>query len=471
MDLYDVCVIGAGTAGMPAAGFAAERGLSTIVVEADDRIGGTLHLSSGQMSAGGTRLQAAKGIEDSAQDHFDDIMRISRGTANPEIARLAVDHAADTIHWLLDLGFEMLPEMPVIMYGHEPYLKPRTYWGADGGRTILEAIRPWFEAKVCGGAIDLRLKTQLLGLRAAENGAIEAAIVAGRDGERSVIRAKQFILTTGGYTASHSLFSQFHGGRPLYPMGAAHSQGEGMLAGVGVGGYVRGGEMFLPTFGGVADPDRPGYFGTGGVILTPQHRQPWEIWVNDEGERYVREDIESIDARERKLLEQPLLRFYVVFDQAILDAAPSLSMEEGKGDYRSSFGSNPDYMVAPSLSALAEAMGVPSDRLGRSVADYNRGQAAGEDAFGRVHMPLPIAQAPYYAIRFYGTSVKSYAGLAVDDRLRVVRPSGDPIPNLYAAGEVLGGAAFTGNSFCGGMSVTPALALGRLLGRTISCEN
>ena len=69
-------------------------------------------------------------------------MRISRGTANPGIVRLAVENAADTLHWLMDNGFEPLPEHPIIHYGHEPYTTPRTYWGKDEGRSVSGRTRP-----------------------------------------------------------------------------------------------------------------------------------------------------------------------------------------------------------------------------------------------------------------------------------------------------------------------------------------
>ena len=39
--------------------------------------------------------------------------------------------------------------------------------------------------------------------------------------------------------------------------------------------------------------------------------------------------------------------------------------------------------------------------------------------------------------------------------------------NLYAAGEVIGGGAMTGNAYTNGMFVTLALTFGRLLGSRI----
>ena len=52
----------------------------------------------------------------------------------------------------------------------------------------------------------------------------------------------------------------------------------------------------------------------------------------------------------------------------------------------------------------------------------------------------------------------------VDDGLRVIRRGGTPIPNLYAAGEILGSSQTMGQAACGGMMVTPAMTFGRLLG-------
>ncbi|MBM3516018.1 MAG: FAD-dependent oxidoreductase, partial [Alphaproteobacteria bacterium] len=50
---WDVIVVGAGTAGMPTAIFAAERGARVLMVEHDNRVGGALHYSGGQMAATG----------------------------------------------------------------------------------------------------------------------------------------------------------------------------------------------------------------------------------------------------------------------------------------------------------------------------------------------------------------------------------------------------------------------------------
>ena len=77
----DFVIVGAGTAGLPAAIFASRRGARVLLVDAAREIGGNLHLANGQISAGGTKLQHSLGIVDTPRVHYDDIMRISKGSA------------------------------------------------------------------------------------------------------------------------------------------------------------------------------------------------------------------------------------------------------------------------------------------------------------------------------------------------------------------------------------------------------
>ena len=55
----------------------------------------------------------------------------------------------------------------------------------------------------------------------------------------------------------------------------------------------------------------------------------------------------------------------------------------------------------------------------------------------------------------------------MDKQLRVLNRAGKPIKNLYAAGEVLGFGRTSGNAYVGGLSLTPALTFGKLLGEKL----
>ena len=69
---YDVVVVGAGGAGMAAAITARDAGASVIVLEADDRIGGSTSLSGGVFYAAGTSVQRAREIEDTPDESTED---------------------------------------------------------------------------------------------------------------------------------------------------------------------------------------------------------------------------------------------------------------------------------------------------------------------------------------------------------------------------------------------------------------
>jgi len=461
-DEFDILVVGAGAAGMPAAIFASRQGARVLVVEATDTLGGTFHWSGGQMSAAGTRIQAAKGIHDTPQMHFDDVMRIGRGTADPAIVRLAVENAADTLHWLLDNGFEPLPEHPIIHFGHEPYGVPRTYWGKDEGRSVMRAILPQFEVEVRSGGVTTWLQAELARLTVDEDGAVTGGVVR-RNGEECRVSAGVVILATGGYTANRTLFEALSDGRKLHGGGYPGAQGTGLGAALAAGGEIINADKFLSGFGGVEDPDAHG----GITIATqtiPQLRQPWEIYLDVAGRRFMREDEPSIDARERALCDLKALAFWVVYDEAIRRRAPALfTLDEETIAAR--FDRLPGYQRAESLAALAAATGMDLVNLRVALDAYNHAIETGApDPMGREHRPLPLGEPPFYAVRHVGWSITGFAGLKVDAELRVVTSGGVPIPRLYAAGEILGLGTTMGDAFVGGMSVTPAMTFGRMLG-------
>src|SRR3546814_11789865 len=86
---------------------AARRGRSFCLLEKAGQVGGALLINRGQLSGAGTKLQAQRGIVDTAQDHYDDAMRISKGTSDSAMLELAVRLQGPLIDWLMDHGFEM----------------------------------------------------------------------------------------------------------------------------------------------------------------------------------------------------------------------------------------------------------------------------------------------------------------------------------------------------------------------------
>ena len=171
---WDLIVVGGGNSGLPAAIFAAERGAKVLIIEAASAIGGTLFLSSGQMAAAGTKLQKNKGIEDSPQSHYDDIMRISKGTADKDIVKLATFNAGETFDWLTDNGFKVKEGHPVTGTTHEPYSNARYAWGTKGGMSILKVLEEQIKPHIDSKMVTIKLNTEVTKLIQVVNKDVEA---------------------------------------------------------------------------------------------------------------------------------------------------------------------------------------------------------------------------------------------------------------------------------------------------------
>jgi hypothetical protein len=136
---------------------------------------------------------------------------------------------------------------------------------------------------------------------------------------------------------------------------------------------------------------------------------------------------------------------------------------------------------APTLAALAQALGLPGAAFEATVAAFNVDARRGVDTvFGRGsdiyqrhlgdadHHPnpclAPIEQAPFYAVAVQPADLGMAAGIVTDEWARVLSTGGLPISGLYACGNdmqsVMNGA-YPGP----GITLGPALVFGYIAGR------
>jgi fumarate reductase flavoprotein subunit len=465
---YDFVIIGAGTAGLPAAIFASRRGAKVLLIDSAPVIGGTLHLANGQISAGGSKLQKAKGIVDTPDKHFDDIMWLSRGKADANVSRLTADHAPDTINWLLDAGLKPLSDHPVTgdQPGRPAYRTPRYLWAEKQGKDILAVIEKELAPEIAKGNVVTVLDTRVSQLLTDESGRV-VGVKADQKGVNVEFRGRHVLLTTGGYAMNAKLFQELIGA-PAYASGSyPYALGDGLKLVTDIGGGLRGRDMHRPGPGSILTSDQfPAKF-YARFNLIPQNRQPWEIWVNNAGERFVREDEPETYIRERGLVTQPEFRYAVMFDDAIFKASPPGILNWSREKMNEHFNVHSMFHKADTLEALAAKARINVDGLKATIAAYNKVVAGAPDPFGRQHAPQKIGEGPYYAITHLGHSATSAIGVTIDAQMRVTRPDGTAIAGLYAAGEVMGSGATLGDAFVPGMMLTPALVLGRWLGMTL----
>lgn len=466
-DAYDVVIVGAGTAGIPCAIEAANTGLRVLLVDKDDRIGGTLHTTGGHLSAAGTKRQAEKGIIDSVESHLADVRRISGGTIREGIVQRALSLAPETVDWLDELGFEFAPETPRTVYGHEPYSVPRTYYGRDAGVSILKVLSPLLNDAIARGSVVMRTSTPVTGLRTDDAGRVIGVSIWGGDGEEDV-DAAAVVLTTGGFASDPALFAEIEG-VPLVSAAHPTSTGDGLQLARSVGAAVAGRGTYLPTFGGLPHPTTPSRAQWSvRPLLVATERLPWEVYVDRHGRRFVAEDEPSIDTKERSLVGVDDMAFWTVFDDRARRESIPMVVGWTPDKLAEQAGRRAGVHCADTVEALARIAGINPEGLLSTVHEYNDAIESGRpDPFGRHHRPAVISEPPFFALENHGITLITFAGVDVDDDLAVRRDDGSVVDGLYAVGEVIGAGATCGNSFCGGMMVTPAITLGRWLGRTL----
>lgn len=481
---YNIIIIGAGSAGLPCAIEAAKRGLQVLVIEKESEIGGTLHITAGHLSAGGTKRQKELGIEDNWQNHLADVKRISQNSMDESIAQKACELAPQTLDWLHSLGYPFHAKAPTIIYGHEPYNIARTYFGENDitpkidapGKTVLHVLAPIFNKLVADKKITLWLNTKFENVELNES---NKQNIVGLQLSNLINQQKikiefsthtKIVLTTGGYASNPNLFKALHGTR-LISTAKPSSTGDGLIAAQKIGGIITGTNKHSSTLGGIElEPNsgRCNFWQAWARVSNGVDRKQREIYVNDEGNRFMNEYDTHADEREQTVLQQTNKRFWVLFDEFALHDGdciiPQFTVEQLKQEAEK----NKAIFVANSIKDLCNKTGLPFANVNATISQYNQFVANQKDEnFGRTYLQHTVSSAPYYAILVHAYSLISFGGIKVNAALQILNNKQQPFANLYAAGEILGASATSGNAFCGGMLLTPAISFGKWLGENL----
>ena len=125
--------------------------------------------------------------------------------------------------------------------------------------------------------------------------------------------------------------------------------------------------------------------------------------------------------------------------------------------------------LAGDLGELAQAIGVEEAVLVETMSRWNA--ACGtrrDDDFGRPPPSMaPVAEAPFYFAPVWPVVSNTQGGPVHDARQRIIDVFGDPIPRLYAAGEM--GSAF-GFLYMSGGNLAECFFGGRIAGRNAARE-
>jgi 3-oxosteroid 1-dehydrogenase len=172
--------------------------------------------------------------------------------------------------------------------------------------------------------------------------------------------------------------------------------------------------------------------------------------------------------------ERPNLPAWLIVDQQFVDRYMLVTWLPGM--------KLPDWLPREdSLAALAARVGIDPGGLAETVRVFNRHAVEGVDPdFGRGESVYdhfygdparrpnpnlgPLERPPFVALEVHPGAIGTKGGARVNGHAQVLRVDGQPIPGLYAAGNVMAGVMGAGYPGAGS-TIAAAMTFGWLAGR------
>lgn len=421
----DIVVVGAGISGLAASVQAAQLGAKVIQLEANSFAGGN-GLGTEGIFGCGSKMQKEAGIDFTFGDVIAHEAEFFNYRINADFWRDMVANSADNLDWAIENGVEFSG----VVDDYNGFGTVSSFhWFADG--TGASYVTP-MEAKAKELGVEIMYNTRGLELKTAE-GKI-AGIYAETENGMIEIRAKAVILASGGYAANDEILDAngFDTARTLHFNIGLHN-GDGLKMATSVGGAD---VSKARTFLGYTSVQ--GSTGWDAAFSFMQECRS-AIWVNGNGNRYVREDcgefVKGITGNANRTQE---ISFCIATDDILADIDANMvpgSAEVMKGIVES----NPDNNAfkADTLEELAGYIGVDPEALKKTVADYNEMCANGKDSdFSKPEKYLiALEEGPYYAFRQDPMLATSIGGIHVNRNFEVIDLHNNVVcPGLYAIG-------------------------------------
>lgn len=298
-------------------------------------------------------------------------------------------------------------------------------------------------------------------------------VVDQHDNEYTVNANQAVIITTGGFGANNEMVQEFNTSGKWDDLSGVPTTNRSATRGDGITMVTE-----LEPTASLTDMDQLQLLYLGNLKDGQLTKYPPRnvngtdqvIFINKDGERFVREDGRR-DEICLAVLQQPDQFFYY------------LESGDGEGyvditdpNWRSADGFTFDYLLdngfvlqADSLEEIAEQIGADPATLQATVDEFNAAVEGAEDEYGRSLFSTTLENGPWVATPRQACIHHTMGGITIDTETRVLDESGEPIPGLYAGGEVVGGVH--GANRLGGNAVVDTVVFGKLAGEIAATEN
>jgi len=445
----DVLIIGAGTAGLPAAIVVAEAGLKATILEERPKAGGSFNMVAGVMAFAGTDDQKEAGIEDSPELFYEDMVNVSG--ADPEIARAFVDNQLDAYRMLKDVGIKFPGFAP-----HPRHSILRTHgWVAGMGPKMVKAL----ENRARERGVEILSRHRATRLIIGPQRARVLGLKVDVKGEIKDFKAKRaVIIATGGFGRSREMIAEYAPNMvDAVPKMPVSHRGDGLKMALDIGAATKDIAIAVaPAWPVCAETHSNALWAvyTGGIL------------VNKDGKRFHNESIGEAfyGPLTGAGMKQPG-GYWVVLNEEI-KAAVGRDCKEHLDDIEKCKQYNGN-----TIEELAKNAGIDPKGLKEAIDKYNSDiESVGYDtAFGRkwaFQGLIPLAKIdnpPFCAVKCVTSMTSMKGGLRINGRSQVINQYEEIIPGLYAAGEVAGGLHT--KTYMLGTMTSSAMTFGIIAGR------
>lgn len=442
---YDIVVVGAGVAGVPAVLTALDEGVSVCCLQKESSVSANGHYSSGIVQEASNpvdilRWQQYIRANNSYRVNWDllDFYSAHSGETAFFMDKQAgqIGRPADET-WVTE-GVDLTEGSAIQSSDTDMELLYVVHAWRDGNDGLLKDLAAQAEKD---GA-DFFYNTPGVQLITDDAGSVTGAIGKSNDGSYVKFNAnKAVVLATGDYESNQSMLTKYNPDLAHFQVSQIGRTGDGHLMAMQVGGR-------MVPLGHCKQLHC--------VFASDWHTSAVPLLSLDmNGKRFMNEECamtlwhnslnELTDQEDRGL-------FVRVFDDAFETKNPGMGTREMLEAYIP--GANPenftavtnwtpsmaDVHKADTLDELADVLGVPADNLKASVEQWNAYCEAGEDPqFGLDKRYLqPIDTPPYWGVNQHVKVISVNSGVMVDGNYQVVDSDLAPIPGLFAVGTVGG---------------------------------